>query len=238
MKSAVSSKPRLGTRGQPEQTRAAILDAALNEFSVEGIAGARTDAIARAAGVNKALLYYYFHDKETLYGAALDHVFGGLAERLEKALKPELTPGEKILAYVQAHFDYVSENPIYPRMVQREMMRAGTVTSPHIGSPHIRQMVERYFRPTFMKLAQILQEGIQAGEFRPVNPAQYIPSMIAIIVFYFINTPVMRLIVPGDPLSPERVAERRAAVLDFITASLFRHPPAFIPAPNHKEKLS
>ena len=231
-------KPRLGTRGQPEQTRAAILDAALKEFSVEGIAGARTDAIARAAGVNKALLYYYFHDKETLYGAALDHVFGGLTERIERALSPELTPSKKILSYAQAHFDYLAEHPVYPRMVQREMMRAGSADSPHMGSPHMRHVVERYFKPIFIKLSQILQDGIQTGEFRPVNAAHFVPSMIAIIVFYFINTPAMRLIVPGDPLSPERVAERRAAVLDMITASLFRNPPAFIQAPNHKEKLS
>ena len=47
-------------------------------FRREGMAGARTDAIARAGGVNKALLYYYFKDKESLYGAVLDHAFGGL----------------------------------------------------------------------------------------------------------------------------------------------------------------
>ena len=232
------TRPRLGTRGQPEQTRAAILEAALREFAAEGISGARTDAIARAAGVNKALLYYYFHDKEALYGAALDHVFSGLARRLERALRPELTPGEKILAYVKAHFDYVAENPIYPRMVQREMMRASSAASPHVGSPHIRQMVDRYFKPIFMNLGQILQQGIEAGEFRPVQPAHFIPSMIAIIVFYFINTPVVRLILPGDPLSPDRVAERRAAVLDFITAALFRNPELVKRAPAAKEDLS
>ncbi|HLX75931.1 MAG TPA: helix-turn-helix domain-containing protein, partial [Terriglobales bacterium] len=60
---------RLGSRGRPEQTRAAILKAAMAEFAQEGVAGARTDAIARAARVNKALLYYYFKDKEALYGA-------------------------------------------------------------------------------------------------------------------------------------------------------------------------
>ncbi len=54
----------------------------MREFSREGVAGARTDAIARAAGVNKALLYYYFKDKETLYGAVLDHVFGGLRDSI------------------------------------------------------------------------------------------------------------------------------------------------------------
>ena len=75
-----SSKPRLGSRGRPEESRAAILQAAVREFSREGVAGARTDAIARAAGVNKALLYYYFKDKETLYAAVLDQVFGGFNE--------------------------------------------------------------------------------------------------------------------------------------------------------------
>ena len=78
MKAAVS-KSRFGSRGRPEQSRAAILQAAIREFAREGVAGARTDAIARAAKVNKALLYYYFKDKEALYGAVLDQVFGGLS---------------------------------------------------------------------------------------------------------------------------------------------------------------
>src|ERR1035441_474179 len=64
----VSSTTRRGTRRQPEASRSAILQAALGEFAQEGIAGARMDAIAAAAGVNKALLYYYFRDKEALYG--------------------------------------------------------------------------------------------------------------------------------------------------------------------------
>src|SRR6185437_13706230 len=115
---------RLGSRGQPEQTRAAILKAAMSEFAQEGVAGARTDAIARAAGVNKALLYYYFKDKETLYGAVLDHVFGGLKESVHEALFSDLPPREKLLAYVGAHFDYIASHPLYPRITQSEMMRA------------------------------------------------------------------------------------------------------------------
>ena len=69
---------RLGTRGRPEESRAAILKAAVREFAEEGVAGARTEAIAHSAGVNKALLYYYFKDKEALYRAVLEQVFGGL----------------------------------------------------------------------------------------------------------------------------------------------------------------
>jgi AcrR family transcriptional regulator len=62
----------MGTRGQPVESRAAILQAAAHEFAEHGIAGARTDAIAKEAKVNKALLYYYFRDKETLYAAVLE----------------------------------------------------------------------------------------------------------------------------------------------------------------------
>src|SRR6476469_855557 len=116
---------RMGSRGKPEEIRAAILQAAAHEFAAHGVAGARTDAIAREARVNKALLYYYFKDKEALYGAVLDQVFGGLAEAIQTALSDELPPREKLLAYVGAHFDYIATHPLYPPIVQGEMSRAG-----------------------------------------------------------------------------------------------------------------
>src|SRR5262250_2452604 len=97
---------RFGTRGQPELSRAAILQAAVREFAREGVAGARTDAIARAAGVNKALLYYYFEDKEALYRAVLDEVFSGLRGAIHAALAQDLSPRDRLIAYLHAHFDY------------------------------------------------------------------------------------------------------------------------------------
>ena len=94
--------PRMGSRGQPEESRAAILHAAAQEFAAHGIAGARTDAIARQARVNKALLYYYFKDKETLYGAVLDDAFSGMKSKVFQVLDSELPPRKKIMAYVGA----------------------------------------------------------------------------------------------------------------------------------------
>src|SRR5574341_2160153 len=96
-------RSRPGPRGDSEQSRAAILKSALEEFAQEGLAGARIDHIARAAGVNKALLYYYFRDKESLYGATLEHVFSGLSERLGAVLEQDLPPREKIIALAGAH---------------------------------------------------------------------------------------------------------------------------------------
>ena len=207
---------RMGSRGQPKESRAAILRAAAQEFAEHGIAGARTDAIARAARVNKALLYYYFKDKETLYGAVLDNAFFGMKTNIFQALDSDLPPREKIMAYVGAYFDFIASNQIYPKLMQREMMRAREGDSVHLN-----RLVKTYFQPIYRRVRELLHKGIAEGEFRKVDPAHFIPSMVAMIVFYFSSAPVMQRIVRFNPLTPERIAERRAAVLDFISAALF-----------------
>ena len=211
--------PRLGTRGHPEESRAAILKAAVAEFAEHGIAGARTDAIARAAHVNKALLYYYFKDKDALYEAALDHVFSGLRERVMPVFESKLPPRQKILEYVGAYFDYIAANPQFPRVVQGEWMRSGAK-----GNAPMQRVAQKYFRPIFEKLAGLLRQGIAAGEFRAVNPMDFVPSVVGVIIFYFSSAPLMKTLMKVDPLSEERIRERRAFVLEFISAALFRRP--------------
>ncbi len=215
----LSNSLRPAGRRQSQPTRTAILQAALREFAHESLAGARTDAIARAAGVNKAMLYYYFRDKEQLYGAVLDHVFAGLAARVDQAMERNLPPREKLLAYVAAHFDYIAAQPLYPRIVQREMMRAGRG-----GSPHMRRLVDRYFRPFYGRLIETLRQGMASGEFRSVDPMQFIYSVVAMIVFYFSSAPVIEVLTRSNPLTPERIRQRRAAILDLVSAALFCSP--------------
>jgi TetR/AcrR family transcriptional regulator len=212
---ASATPNRLGTRGQPEQSRAAILKAAVREFAREGVAGARTDAIARSAGVNKALLYYYFKDKEALYQAVLDEVFTGVRAAIEHALSQDLPPQERLKAYVRAHFDYIASNPLYPRIVHAEFLRAGKDPS------RLQRVAKQYFQPIFVNIAALLKEGEKCGEFRAVNPVHFIPSMISVIVFYFITAPIMKVMIGRDPLSPESLAERQAAIVDFISAALY-----------------
>jgi TetR/AcrR family transcriptional regulator len=247
-------------RRQPEASRAAILKAARTEFASAGVEGARTEEIARAAGVNKALLYYYFRGKEALYGAVLDEAYSGLARSIIAAMDAESDPARRILAYAGAHFDYVARSPFLPKLVSREMMRepeaasgpASDVKAPGTGrrgvlraeagehsnaepkskrmvstavfsaSPHMSRIAEQFLKPLQIRLAQTLAEGIREGAFRPVDPQEFIPTMVGAIVFYFISLPVSSRFTAGDPLSPERLAKRRAAVLDFISAALFR----------------
>ena len=213
---ATSTKTRLGSRGKPEQTRAAILQAAVREFAEAGISGARTDAIAKAASVNKALLYYYFQDKETLYGAALDHSLSQLSGHMMEVLHRNLPPSEMIKSYVGTYFDFIASHTHYRNLMQREMLRAAH------GSPHMPRLAKRYFHPLAEKLGEVLRAGIASGEFRKLDPMHFVTSMVALVIFYFAGAPVMKAVSGVDPLSPEKLAERRTAVLDFISAALFR----------------
>src|SRR6201982_1801488 len=197
---------RMGSRGQPEESRAAILQAAAYECAEHGIAGARTDSIAREARVNKALLYYYFKDKETLYGAVLDEAFSRLKKSAFEALDSDLPPRDKILAYADAYFDFIASNQIYPRLMQREMMRAKEGQSSHVD-----KIIKVYIQPIFLRVTEVLRQGIAGGHFRSVNPAHLVQSIVAMIVFYFSSAPMMQKIVGFNPLTPERAAERRGS---------------------------
>lgn len=195
------------------------MKAALEEFSDEGVAGARTDEIARRAGVNKALLYYYFKDKEGLYSAALEEVFSGLHDKVMAVLSSSnLGPRECLLRYVQAHFDYIASKPVYPRLVQREFMR----TAGRTLSPTATRIMEKYGKAIYSKLRDLIRSGIASGDFRHVDPMQTVTSILGTIVFYFISLPAQQVMTGGDPGSAERIAQRRQAVLDFVAAAVFK----------------
>jgi hypothetical protein len=134
-----------------------------------------------------------------------------------RVLDSNLPPREKIMAYVGAYFDFIASNQMYPRLMQREMMRAREGHSEHID-----RLVKTYFQPIYRRVGELLHKGIAEGEFRKVDPMHFVPSMVAMIVFYFSSAPVMQRITGFNPLTPERIAERRAAVLDFISAALFQ----------------
>jgi len=207
---------RRGSRRQPELSRHAILQAALVEFAQEGLAGARMDAIADAAAVNKALLYYYFRDKDTLYGAVLDGFFEPLHQRILAVCDQPGTAGARFLSYARVHFDSIAASPHYARIFMGELMSASRG-----GATHLDRLAEKYMMPIGLRVLALIQEGVHSGEFRPVDPAQFIPSAIGSIVHYFLTAPLRKKFAHAAPFSEQSIDARRAAVLDFIAAALF-----------------
>jgi TetR/AcrR family transcriptional regulator len=211
-----TAEPRRGSRCQPEASRKAILRAALAEFAQEGLAGARVDAIADAAGVNKALLYYYFHDKETLYGATLENFFAPLHQRIIEVCDRPGPAGERFLNYAREHFDSIAASPHHARIFMGELMSASRG-----GKTHLDRILTKYMLPIGVRVLALLQEGVHSGEFRPVDPAQFLPTAIGSIVHYFLTAPLRQRFVKLMPMTEPSIESRRAAVLDFIAAALF-----------------
>lgn len=217
MSAPSSTELRHGRRRQPEASRNAILHAALAEFAREGLAGARVDAIADAAGVNKALLYYYFADKEALYGAILDQFFETMSRRILAVCNQPGSAGERFLSYARTHYDAIAESPYYAHIFMSELMSASRG-----GSSHLERIFDRHMRPIGGRVLELVEEGIRRREFRTVDPNQFVPSAIGAIVHYFLTAPLRQKFMPEvDFNSPEAIQQRRAAVLDFIAAALF-----------------
>lgn len=201
---------------RPDDARGALLRAAIAEFAAQGEAGARTDAIARAAGVNKALLHYYFGTKQALYAAALDAILAGLKEHYLGILEGPGTAGRRMLRYVLANFDRMAGAHDHARIVGHEMMRARAGESTSLP-----RMVQAYFGPVNAAVCRTLEEGVQSGEFRRLDPGQTALSLTGANVFYFLSAPVFTELTGRDPREPELLARRRIAILDLAASVLF-----------------
>jgi len=189
-----------------------IVAAAESIFAERGLAGARTGAIARAARVNPALLYYYFESKEELHAYTLNVLVQQLHAKVSRGLEEPGSPRERLLRYVNSYFDFMAAHPNYPRLFERELIG---------GGPRLRGIVRGNFRPLQQRLAGTIREGIARGEFRRVDARQTILTIIAMTVFYFAAAPVVAELWRCEPLAPKRLAARRRAIVDFLEHGLF-----------------
>jgi len=196
-------------------TRSTILRAAEQIYAERGLAGARTDAIAAAAGVNKALLYYYFKSKEGLYQAVIGSQLHEFALQTEKVLSAKGPAGPILLRYVSDHFDFIGTHPCYPRIFQRMMME---------GDRTLARIVRAHSIPLMKKLEALLARGMKAGEFRRLDQEHTVVSIAGLTGHYFNIAPAIRAITGKDPYSKTNLAQRKAEVLNFIRYALFRNP--------------
>jgi TetR/AcrR family transcriptional regulator len=212
-------KAMLNPRTQAEradQTRANILVAAVSQFSENGLAGARMELIAEAAGVNKALLYYYFRSKEALYEAALESVADGVRASSVAVLEANSSAGERFLSSTLNHFDRIHTNREFQSLMQQEMVRL------HRGELNaLSPLVEKVFRPLMDRTQQVLEEGIASDELIAADPSQIRYAALGANVLYFLSAPLMHMVQGSDPLETSALAFRRTSAIQYLGLALF-----------------
>lgn len=188
----------------------------MREFGANGLAGARTERIAESAGVNKALLYYYFRSKDALYAAALETVSSRVAETSMSVLSRECSAGERILRFALSHFDRIYSQPVFQNLMQQEMIRMRKGQSNALNP-----LVERLFKPMGDKMLAVVKEGIGSGELIPVESTQITYAALGANVFYFLSAPTMQIIGGADPLERTALEFRRRVAIEFLGQSIF-----------------
>jgi TetR/AcrR family transcriptional regulator len=206
---------RILREGRQYATVQRIVVAARKVFAKRGLAGARMDDIARVAGVNKALPYYYFRNKEELHRFVLETMIAQISAQMESPAVLSMDPPERVRALVNLTFDFVMRNPAYPRLIQREMMA---------DRRPLHWMVVAHHRPLHKRAVKTIREGIARGQFRAVDPDQMVFTIFGMIMYYFATGQLASQIWNRDIWNPRNVEQRGRAVLDFLHHGLFLAP--------------
>lgn len=162
----------------PEGSRGRLLAAAAKEFAARGYDGTSVDRIARAARLNKAMIYYHFTSKVGLYRAIVEDVFEHVRASVQVVAASTCTPEDKIRQFVNAIARAASERPHFPPIWLREF--AG-------GARHLDVATLRVAGDVVRLLAGMIAEGERAGRFRHANPVMVQIGIIAPILLFLVS---------------------------------------------------
>lgn len=177
------------------KTEKIILQAAEEEFLLKGFAGARTTEIAQKAGVNHAMLHYYFNTKEQLFEQVMAEVIAlfrdSVASVFEQSDMPVL---EQIKEAMSRHFDFVRQNPLLPRFIINEI----SVRPEYMES--LRNKILPLAGSVFSKLQQSLDAASARGEICQIDARTLLIDVISMNLFVFIAHPIVAQMQPvlGD----------------------------------------
>lgn len=189
-----------------------ILNAAKTVFIKKGMDGARMQEIADEAGINKALLHYYYRSKQQLFEAVFFNAFSLLAPQINYILNDDSSVEEKIIKFTENYISFVSQHPYLPNFVIQEINRNPDFASKFKGNANL---------PNLEKFKIQVSEEVKKGLIKPINAEQLFINIISLCVFPFVGSPLIKTI--GN-IDVERFAqiieERKTHVADFIINSI------------------
>lgn len=170
-----------------EQTERAILLAAEQEFMQRGYDGAKTMRIAEQAGVTHAMLHYYFRTKNNLFLTVLHNKMALLVQSVIDAFSSttNLPLIERIEKGVEAHFDFVVQNPLLPRFLLLEVPRHEEVLQSI--SIHLKRMGKYVIE----NIQTQVDEEVKRGHFKPIQVMDLLLNIASLNVFPFLAMPLL-----------------------------------------------
>jgi AcrR family transcriptional regulator len=176
--------------------------------------------IADEAGVNKALLHYYFRSKSRLADAVFQRVAKEIFARLSEAAGSDMELEEKVRRIVDIYLDQLSRTPYVPGYVIGEMNQHPERAHQFLDA--VRQNQESNGVPVFLsKVALQIQARIRAGTMRPISPRQFIANLASLCVFPFAARPMLGAVLGLDDRAfKEFIAERKEGLADFFLSGL------------------
>lgn len=185
-----------------------ILDAAEGLFARQGFAATTVKQVAAAAGVNSALLYYYFRDKEAVYRAVLERRVQVLVEGAVARLAAAGPPAARLRSFLEFQAEMLASNPhLWPLML-RELIDH--------SARHVVGQLQLVNTAVFRRLCALIEEGQRTGAFRAkLDPRFAAISCVAMILPFFTAKPVVGLFLgyttEGPPADVIRRYARHAA---------------------------
>ncbi|MDR3437492.1 TetR/AcrR family transcriptional regulator [Telmatospirillum sp.] len=199
---------------RPAASRERILDAAVAEFATQGFAGARVDAIALRAGINKRMLYAYVGNKKALWLAALERVYEAKRQEERTLNLQRLAPQEAMQLLIRFNFRYHTDHPEFLAMLNDENLQRG------MNLQESKRVAELY-SPLLTLLSEVLARGQADGVFRQnVDPMQLYISVVGLGYFFCSNQFTLSAIFDRHLDSVEEVLTREQHIVDVLMGYL------------------
>jgi len=196
-----------------QSTEERILAAARKAFLSKGLAGARMQDIADEAGINKALLHYYFRNKEKLFEMIFMESAQKLFPKINFIFESNMPLFEKIEHFADEYISVMVENPYLPLFVLNEIHQNPV--------SFFKKLNEKFGFPNPKLFLEQIEKEIKKGKIKRINSVQLLMNMLSLCIFPFMAKPMFQLRMGlGESQFREFMEQRKKEVPRFIIDSI------------------
>ena len=181
-----------------------ILNAAISIFQKKGMAGARMQEIADEAKINKAMLHYYFRNKQQLFEAVFMQAFQKFAPQMNGIFNSETSVFEKIRGFAENYISFVIENPYLPTFLIQEI---------NINPDFAESFFNAHSAPDPTLFEKQIAEEVKKGTLRPTDPKQLLLNLFSLCAFPFVGSGLVKGVLKLDKESFNTLMEERKKLI-------------------------